>query len=174
MSKKLTSEDKMKFIEASLPKLTDEQKKIVLGTSLHEARYDKVRRYLRIQKEGQKQEQQYLLTLAIKYRHILEGLDCLDQELWTDEKKIKAFTDILDAYCDKGVKLVEDNYRRHLERLRLQREQRRKEYEAEQARYDKEIAELEEKIGDKPKEHKKVEVVRSDNETVVAEVSLIK
>ncbi len=149
MSKKLTSEDKKKFIEASLPKLTEEQRKIVLGTSLHESRYDKVRRYLRIQKEGQKQEQQHLLELATKYCHILEGLDCLDQKLWTDEKKIKAFTDILDAYCDKGVKLVEDNYRRHLERLRLQREQRRKEYEAEQARYDKEIAELEEKLGDK-------------------------
>ena len=146
MSKKLTSEDKIKFVEVSLPKLTEEQRKIVLGTSLHEARYDKVRRYLRLQKEGQKQEQQHLLGLATKYRHILEGLDCLDQRLWTDEEKIKTFTDVLETYCDKGVKLVEDNNRKHLERLRLQRDQRRKEYEAEQARYDKEIAELENKL----------------------------
>lgn len=174
MSKQLTSEDKKQFIESTLVKLTDKEITVVMKSPNIDKQYNNVRRYLRNHKEGQKQEQQYLLTLAIKYRHILEGLDCFDQELWTDEKKIKAFTDILDAYCDKGVKLVEDNYRRHLERLRLQREQRRKEYEAEQARYDKEIAELEEKIGDKPKEHKKVEVVRSDNETVVAEMSLIK
>lgn len=149
MSKKLTSEDKVKFVEASLPKLTEEQKKIVLATSLHEARYGKVRRYLRIQKEGQKQEERYILDLAAKYRYILEGLDCIDQKLWTDEKKIKAFTDVLETYCEKGVKLVEDNTRKHLERLILQREQRRKEYEAEQAKYDKEISELEEKLGDK-------------------------
>ena len=149
MSKKLTSEDKVKFVEASLPKLTDEQRKIVLGTSLHEARYDKVRRYLRIQKEGQKQEELYLLDLAAKYRHILEGLDCIDQKRWTDEKKIKAFVCILDGYSEKGVTLIDENNRKHLERLRLQREQRRKEYEAEQAKYDKEINELEEKLGDK-------------------------
>lgn len=148
MSKKLTSEDKVKFVEASLQKLTNEQRKIVLGTSLHEARYDKVRRYLRIQKEGQKQEERYLLDLAAQYRNILEGLDCLDKKLWTDEKKIKEFTDVLETYCEKGVKLVEDSYRKHLERLRLQREQRRKEYEAEQAKFDKEINELEEKLGD--------------------------
>ena len=162
MSKKLTSEDKKKFIEASLPKLTEEQRKRVLGTSLHESRYDKVRRYLRIQKEGQKQEQKHLLDLATKYCHILEGLDCLDQKLWTDEKKIKAFTDILDAYCDKGVKLVEDNNRRHLESLKQQRLQRQKEYETEQAKYDKEIAELEEKLGDK-----------TATNTIITEVSLI-
>ena len=162
MSKKLTSEDKKKFIEASLPKLIDEQKKIVMGTMSIDAQYTKVQRYIRIKKDSQKQEQQHLLELATKYCHILEGLDCLDQKLWTDEKKIKAFTDILDAYCDKGVKLVEDNNRRHLERLKQQRLQRQKEYETEQAKYDKEIAELEEKLGDK-----------TATNTIITEVSLI-
>ena len=79
MSRKLTRVDKEKFIEESLVKLTDEQKKIVLETTNHDARYDKVRRYLRIQNEGQKKEKKYLLELATKYRHILDGLDCLDQ-----------------------------------------------------------------------------------------------
>ena len=54
---------------------------------------------------------------------------------------------MLDAYCDKCVKLVDENNRNHLERLKLQRDQRRKEYEEEQARYDREISELEKKLG---------------------------
>lgn len=149
MSKKLTSEDKVKFIETSLTKLTDEQKNIVLGTNNIDAQYTKVLRYIRIKNDSLKQERNYLLDLAVQYRNILEGLDCLDKKLWTDEKKIKEFTDVLETYCEKGVKLVEDSYRKHLERLRLQREQRRKEYEAEQAKYDKEINELEEKLGEK-------------------------
>ena len=53
---------------------------------------------------------------------------------------------MLEGYCDKCVKLVEDNNRKHLERLKLQRSQRQKEYEIEQAKYDKEIAELEQKL----------------------------
>ena len=148
MSRKLTSEDKEKFIEESLVKLTDEQKKIVLETANHDARYDKVRRYLRIQNEGQKQLKKHLLDLAAKYRHILDGLDCLDQKLWTDEKKIKAFTDVLECYCDKGVELVEANYRRRLENLINQREQCQKKYADELDRYDKEIKNLEVMLGD--------------------------
>ncbi len=160
MSRKLTCVDKEKFIEESLVKLTDEQKKIVLETTNHDARYDKVRRYLRIQNEGQKKEKKYLLELATKYRHILEGLDCLDQKLWTDEKKIKAFTKILDDYCEKGVKLVEANNRRRLENLICQREQCQKKYADELDRYDKEI--------------KKLEVMLGDNvNSVTTEVSLI-
>ena len=148
MSRKLTRVDKEKFIEASLEKLTDEQKKIVLETANHDARYDKVRRYLRIQNEGQKKEKKALLDLATKYRHILEGLDCLDQKLWTDEKKIKAFTKILDDYCEKGVKLVEANNRRRLENLICQREQCQKKYDDELDRYDKEIKNLKVMLGD--------------------------
>ena len=146
MSRKLTRVDKEKFIEESLVKLTDEQKKIVLETTNHDARYDKVRRYLRIQNEGQKKEKKYLLELATKYRHILDGLDCLDQKLWTDEKKIKAFTDVLEDYCEKGVKLVDENNRIHLECLILQRDQLKKKYEDEQAKLDKEIAIFEERL----------------------------
>ena len=89
MSRKLTSVDKENVIKTSLVKLTDEQKKIVLGTTNIDAQYAKLQRYLRMQKDKQKEEHKYLLDLASKYRHILEGLDCLDNRLWTDEKKIK-------------------------------------------------------------------------------------
>lgn len=147
MSKKLTSEDKKKFIETSLVKLTDSQKKIVLETSNLDAQYDKVRRYLRLLSDSHKQEKQLLLDLATKYRNILDGLDCIDNKLWTDENKIMDFGRLLDGYCDKCNKLVEDNNRKHLERLKLQREQLKKKYEEEQAQLDKKIAEFQKKVG---------------------------
>lgn len=147
MSKKLASEDKRKFIETSLVKLTDSQKKIVLETSNLNAQYDKVRRYLRLLSDSHKQEKQLLLDLATKYRNILEGLDFIDNKLWTDENKITDFGRLLDSYCDKCNKLVEDNNRKHLERLKLQREQLKKKYEEEQAQLDKKIAEFQKKVG---------------------------
>ena len=147
MSKKLASEDKRKFIDTSLVKLTDGQKKIVLETSNLDAQYIKVRRYLRLLSDKHKQEKQLLLDLATKYRTILDGLDCIDNRLWTDEKKIKSFSDMLEGYCDKCVKLVEDNNRKHLERLKLQREQLKKKYETEQVQLDKEIAEFMNRVG---------------------------
>ena len=147
MSKKLTSEDKKKFIETSLVKLNDDQKKIVLETSNLDARYDKVRRYLRLLSDSHKQEIHYLLDLATKYRYILEGLDCIDNKLWTDEKKITDFGRFLDGYCDKCNKLVEDNNRMHLEQLMQQRELLKKRYETEQAQLDKKIAEFKKKMG---------------------------
>lgn len=140
MSKKLTSEDKVKFIETSLVKLTDAEKKVVMRSPYIDKQYTNVQRYLRQHKDSSKQEQKYLLDLATKYRDILEGLSCLDEKRWTDEKKIRAFSDLLDSYCDKCVKLVEDNNRKHLERLMLQRDQLKKNYEDEQAKLDKEIA----------------------------------
>ena len=97
--------------------------------------------------EGKKGERAKALEYYKKYAEILEGLECIDKKLWTDEKKIKAFSSLLDAYCDKCVKLVEDNDRKHLERLKLERQQKQKEYEERQAKYDKEIAELEAKLG---------------------------
>ena len=111
-----------------------------------DARYKCAQRYMREINEGKKGERLKALEYYKQYREILEGLECVDKKLWTDEKKIKAFSNLLDTYCDKCVKLVEDNNRRHLERLKLQRSQRQKEYEAEQAKYDKEIAELENKL----------------------------
>jgi hypothetical protein len=96
--------------------------------------------------EGKKGERLKAIEYYKRYSEILEGLDCIDNKLWTDEKKIKAFSNLLDAYCDKCVKLVDENNRNHLERLKRQRDQSRKVYEAEQAKYDKEIAELEEKL----------------------------
>ena len=111
-----------------------------------DARYKCAQRYMREINEGEKGERKKALEYYQRYSDILEGLDCIDNKLWTDEKKIKAFSNLLDTYCDKCVKLVEDNNRRHLERLKLQRQQKQKEYEAEQAKYDKEIAKLENKL----------------------------
>lgn len=148
MSKRLTSEDKEKYIETSLSKLTEEQKNVVLGTTNIDAQYTKLQRYIRMQKDKQKEEHKYLLDLASKYRHILDGLDCLDQKLWTDEKKIKAFTKILEDYCEKGVMLVEANYRRRLENLISQRELCQMKYDEELDRYDKEIKKLKDMLGD--------------------------
>ena len=148
MSKRLTSEDKEKYIETSLSKLTEEQKNVVLGTTNIDAQYTKIQMYIRMQKDKQKEEHKYLLDLASKYRHILDGLDCLDQKLWTDEKKIKAFTKILEDYCEKGVMLVEANYRRRLENLISQRELCQMKYDEELDRYDKEIKKLKDMLGD--------------------------
>lgn len=111
-----------------------------------DARYKCAQRYMRELNEGKKGERVKALEYYMKYSQILEGLDCIDNKLWTDEKKIRAFSDLLDAYCDKCVQLVEENDRKHLNRLKVQRAQRQKEYEDEQAKYDQEIAKLEEKL----------------------------
>ena len=111
-----------------------------------DARYKCAQRYMRELNEGKKGERVKALEYYKKYSQILEGLDCIDNKLWTDEKKIRVFSDLLDAYCDKCVQLVEENDRKHLNRLKVQRAQRQKEYEDEQAKYDREIAKLEEKL----------------------------
>ena len=72
----------------------------------------------------------------------------MTKKLWTDEKKIKAFTDVLDSYCEKGVELVNANNRRRLENLIGQREQCQKKYADELDRYDNEIKKLKDMLGD--------------------------
>lgn len=146
MSEKLTIEKKLVALGTMCKSFTREQVEHLEGIDNVDARYKCAQRYMRELNEGKKGERAKALEYYKKYAQILEGLDNIDNKLWTDEKKIKAFSDLLDGYCDKCVKLVEDNNRRHLERLKLQRSQKQKEYEAEQARYDKEIAELEEKL----------------------------
>lgn len=157
MSKLLTHDDKFAKMKTMYKSFTKVQVDHLNSIDNVDARYTCAMRYMRELNKGMKGERIKAMEYYERYGKILEGLDCIDNKLWTDEKKITAFIDLLDVYCDKGVKLIEDNDRRHLERLRIQREQRRKEYEAEKAKYDKEIAELEEKIGDR---------------TVITEVSL--
>ena len=146
MSKRLTKDDKLVMMKNMYKSFSKEQVEYLERKENVDARYKCAQRYLREINEGKKGERVKALEYYKQYREILEGLECVDKKLWTDEKKIKAFSDLLDGYCDKYVKLVEDNNRRHLERLKLQRSQRQKEYEAEQAKYDKEIAELENKL----------------------------
>ena len=147
MSKRLSKDDKLVIMKNMYKSFSKEQVEYLERKENVDARYKCAQRYMREINEGKKGERLKALEYYKQYREILEGLECVDKKLWTDEKKIKAFSDLLDGYCDKCVKLVEDNNRRHLERLKLQRSQRQKEYEAEQAKFDKEIAELENKLG---------------------------
>ena len=146
MSKRLTKDDKLVTMKNMYKSFSVEQVEHLDRIENVDARYKCAQRYMREINEGEKGERKKALEYYQRYSDILEGLDCIDNKLWTDEKKIKAFGNLLDTYCDKCVKLVEDNKRRHLERLKLQRQQKQKEYEAEQAKYDKEIAELEEEL----------------------------
>ena len=129
-----------------------------------DARYTCAMRYMRELNEGKKGKRKKAEEYYEKYGEILEGLNCIDNKLWTDEKKIRTFSSLLDAYCDKCVALVEHNNREHLERLKHERSLKQKEFEAAQAKYDKEIAELEMKLGDRP---------YPNPQTVVAEVSQV-
>lgn len=146
MSKRLSKDDKLVMMKNMYKSFSVEQVEHLDRIENVDARYKCTQRYMREINEGEKGERKKALEYYQRYSDILEGLDCIDNKLWTDEKKIKAFSNLLDTYCDKCVKLVEDNNRRHLERLKLQRQQKQKEYEAEQAKYDKEIAELENKL----------------------------
>lgn len=147
MSKKLTKDEKLQSMKIMYKSFGVEQVEHLDRIENVDARYKCAQRYLREINEGKKGERLKALEYYKRYSEILEGLDCIDNKRWTDEKKIKAFSNLLDAYCDKCVELVDENNRNHLERLKLQREQHRKEYEAQQARYDKEISELEKKLG---------------------------
>ena len=146
MSKRLTKDDKLVMMKNMYKSFSVEQVEHLDRVENVDARYKCAQRYMRELNEGEKGERKKALEYYKRYSEILKGLECIDDGLWTDEKKITAFGRLLDAYCGKCVKLVEDNNRRHLERLKLQRSQRQKEYEAEQAKYDKEIAELEDKL----------------------------
>ncbi len=146
MSNRLTTDEKLRRMGTMCKSFTKEQVEHLERTENVDTRYKCAQRYMRELNEGKKGERAKALEYYKKYAEILEGLDCIDNKLWTDEKKIRAFSNLLDAYCEKCVALVEHNNRRHLERLKLERSQKQKEYEAQQAKYDKEIAELEEKL----------------------------
>lgn len=140
MSRLLTKDDKLTKMKTMCKSFTKAQVDHLHGITNIDARYTCAMRYMRELNEGKKGERIKAMEYYERYREILEGLDCIDNKLWTDEKKIRAFSDLLDSYCDKCVKLVEDNNRKHLERLMLQRDQLKKNYEDEQAKLDKEIA----------------------------------
>lgn len=146
MSKKLSQGDKEAKMKIMYKSFTKEQVEHLNGIQDTNIRYKYSQRYMRELNGGEMGVRKRAVELYNRYSDILEGLECIDDRLWTDETKIRAFSDKLDAYCDKCVKLVEDNNRKHLERIKLQREQHRKEYEEAQAKYDKEIAELEKKL----------------------------
>ncbi len=146
MSKKLTIDDKLTLIASMSRSFEKEQVEHLERIDNVDARYKCAQRYMRELNEGKKGERLKAHEFFKRYREILEGLDCIDNKAWTDEKKIKSFSDLLESYCEKCVKLVEDNNRRHLERLMMQKDQFTKKYEAELIRIDNEIAACQEKL----------------------------
>ena len=147
MNKKMTKEDKLNSMKIMYKSFSVEQVEHLDRIENVDSRYKCAQRYLREINEGKKGERVKALEYFKRYGEILEGLECIDNGLWTDEKKIEDFGRLLDAYCDKCVELIEKNNRKHLERLKYQRDQHRKEYEEQQAKYEKEISELEKKLG---------------------------
>ena len=146
MSKRLTKDDKLVMMKNMYKSFSKEQVEYLERKENVDARYKCAQRYMREINEGKKGERLKALEYYKQYREILEGLECVDKKLWTDEKKIKAFSNLLDGYCDKCVKLVEDNNRRRLEHLKGQLAQRKKEYESEQKKLEDEIKRLENEI----------------------------
>ena len=146
MSKRITKDDKLALLKTMYKSFSKEQVEHLDHIEKVDARYRCAQRYMRGINEGKKGERVKAIEYFKRYGEILEGLECIDDGLWTDEEKITTFGRLLDTYGDKCVKLIESNNRRHLERLKQQRDQHRMEYEKEQARYDKEIAELEKKL----------------------------
>lgn len=146
MSKRLSQNEKLATLGTMCKSFTKEQVEHLDRIANVDARYKCAQRYMRELNEGERGIRKRALELYKRYSVILEGLECIDDRLWTDENKILDFGRLLDNYCDKCGELVKDNNRKHLERLKLERLQKQKEYEARQAKYDKEIAELEDKL----------------------------
>lgn len=146
MSKRLTSDEKLQSMRIMCKSFSKEQVEHLERIENVDARYKCAQRYMREINEGKKGERLKAVEYYKRYKEILEGLDCVDNKVWTNEGKIKAFIKLLDEYGDKGVALIDENNRKHLERLKLQRDKHRKEYEAEQAKFDEEIALLEDKL----------------------------
>ena len=146
MSKKITQSDKERIMKSMYKSFSNEQVEHLDGITNIDARYKCAQRYMRELNEGKKGERLKAENAYKRFGEIINGLELIEDKRLTDETKIKHIIDLLDGFADKAVKLIEDNNRRHLERLKLERVQKQKEYEAQQARYDKEIAELEEKL----------------------------
>lgn len=146
MSRKLTNDEKLTSMKIMCKSFSKEQIEHLDRIANVDARYKCAQRYMRELNEGERGIRKRALELYKRYSVILEGLECIDERLWTDENKILDFGRLLDNYCDKCGELVKDNNRKHLERLKHERLLKQKEYEAHQAKYDKEIAELEEKL----------------------------
>ena len=147
MSKLLTIDDKLALIKTMCKSFSKEQVEHLDHVENVHARYKCAQRYMREINEGKTGEKQKALKAYRRYGEILEGLECIDDGLWTDVSKIEAFGRLLDSYGDKCNALIDKVNRRHLERLKSQRDQYRVEYQAAQARFDQEIASLEMKLG---------------------------
>ena len=147
MSKLLTIDNKLALIKTMCKSFSKEQVEHLDHVENVHARYKCAQRYMRELNEGKTGERKKALIAYQRYKDILEGLECIDDKLWTDEAKIIAFGKVMESYADKCSALIDEVNRRHLERLLSQRDQHKMEYETTQAKYDKEIAELEKKLG---------------------------
>lgn len=146
MSKKLSKDDKLVLMKNMYKSFSSEQVEHLEGIDNVDARYKCAQRYLREINEGKRGEKLKAENAYMRFGEIIDGLVLIEDKCITDEAQIKHIIDLLDSFADKANALIDENNRKHLERLKLQRSQRQKEYEAEQAKYDKEIAELEKKL----------------------------
>ena len=162
MSKLLTHDDKLAKMETMYDSFTKAQVGHLNGITNIDARYTCAMRYMRELNEGKKGERKKAEEYYKRYGKILEGLDCIDNKLWTDEKKIIAFGEILEEYAKKCEHLIDENNRRRLESLKMLRDQHYMTLKAECEKYDKEIKELELMLGN-----------NQTPNTVVTDVSLI-
>ena len=162
MSKFLTHDDKLAKMKTMYESFTKAQVDHLDSIDNVDARYTCAMRYMRELNEGKKDIRSKALEYYVRYGKILEGLDCIDNKLWTDEKKIIAFGEILEEYAKKCEHLIDENNRRRLESLKMLRDQRYMTLKAECEKYDKEIKELELMLGN-----------NQTPNTVVTDVSLI-
>ena len=144
--KKLTNDEKLNSMKIMCKSFSVEQVEHLERIENVDARYKCAQRYMREINEGKKGERMKAENAYKRFGEIIDGLELIEDKRLTDETKIKHIIDLLDGFADKANKLIDENNRKHLERLKLQREQQRKEYEEAKAKYDKEIALLEEKL----------------------------
>ena len=146
MSKKMSKDEKLVALGTMCKSFTQEQVKHLESINVVDARYKCAQRYMRELNKGKHGERAKAENAYKRFGEIIDGLELIEDKRLTDEDKIKHIIDLLDGFAEKANKLIDENNRNHLERLRFQRDQRRKEYEAEKAKYDYEIAQLEEKL----------------------------
>lgn len=97
MSKKLSNDKKLVALKTIYKSFTKEQIEYLDRVEYVDARYKCAQWYKRELNEGEKGERKKALEYYKRYSEILEGLDSIDNKLWTDEKKIKAFSNLLDG-----------------------------------------------------------------------------
>ena len=87
MSRKISKDEKLDSMKIMYKSFSAEQVEHLDRIESVDARYKCAQRYLREINEGKKGERVKALEYFKRYGEILEGLECIDDGLWTDEKR---------------------------------------------------------------------------------------